>query len=119
MRTRLIIILATFVTMLLPTPPAGAAPSLKIMIVSTGDAKRATDFQTLLCRHGLNVVILPWEKAGVETAKKFDLVMITGAGRRISASQVIKGYGCPVLGIGPYGCKYFSLLKLKHGHPYT
>ncbi|MHC4076800.1 MAG: hypothetical protein ACYST0_00010 [Planctomycetota bacterium] len=47
----------------------------------------------------------------------YDLVLVTGPGRR--ARNVVLDLGKPVLGVGPYGCMYFKHMQLKNGHPYT
>jgi hypothetical protein len=75
--------------------------------------------KTLLENHGVAVTVVGWSAATVGYARDFDLVIVTGSGRTINEGEVVKGYDRPVLGIGPYGCKYFGLLKLKNGWPYT
>jgi len=99
--------------------PAQAPPSLRVLIVSAGDDSCADGFKDLLVHHGVVAAVHPWKEATVEKSRKFDLVMIVGKGRRISRAGIVVDYRRPVLGVGPYGCKYFGRLKLKNGHPYT
>lgn len=93
------------------TPPS-------VLIVTPEPEGLAEEFRALLTRYEIPATVVDWEEGTIERARDFDLVMVVGAGRSIS-SDVETGYDRPVLGVGPYGCKYFGLMRLKNGHPHT
>jgi hypothetical protein len=116
---QLILIAACFPALLSGSPGGEKAQALEVLIVSPGQEAETKALQELLEAHGLSVTLLGWEAATRERAASFDLVIVTGPGRRIEPEEVVLDYNRPILGIGPYGCRYFGLLKLKNGHPYT
>ena len=98
-------------------PDDPAAP--RVLIVSPTGGGLAAEFAELLEEHAIPVTVALWEEAGAERAREFDLVLVTGPGRNVDKARIVTDYDVPVLGVGPYGCKYFGTLGLKHGHPYT
>jgi hypothetical protein len=90
-----------------------------VLIVSPVKGGLADEFRLLLEKHGQRVAVALWNDASTRLARDFDLVIVTGPGRAVKRSEAVLDFGRPVLGVGPYGCKYFGLLNLKHGHPYT
>ena len=105
----------------LPPPNAAqddAAPP-RVLIVSPEPDGLAREFEELLGEHDVPATVATWAQASAERARGFDLVIVTGKGRSIERSGVVLDYDRPVLGIGPYGCKYFGLMQLKNGHPHT
>ena len=108
----------------LPAPLSGSpggekVQALEVLVVTPGKGTETKALQEILDTHGLSVTRLDWEAATRERAESFDLVIVTGSARRIERDRVVLDYNRPVLGMGPYGCSYFGLLKLKNGHPYT
>ena len=95
------------------------APAPTVLIVSTEKGGLAAEFAELLGDHDIPATVSLWEQATAERAREFDLVLITAPGRRVDEERVVFDYDRPVLGVGSYGCVYFGLLKLKHGHPHT
>lgn len=79
----------------------------------------AEGFAALLKEAGFEVEgALPGPEA-VERSGRFELVLLAGKSRRPDRGATGLEFPVPVLGLGPYGCGYFGLLKLKNGHPYT
>ena len=118
--------LALFVTFLLILPASAsdktetASSPPKVLIVTpdpqTGYAKGIAD---LLKENRVKSRIASWEQAAPARVKGFDLVLITGLGRRPDRRKVRLDFPCPVLAVGPYGCKVLGTARLKNGHPYT
>lgn len=94
-----------------PTPPS-------VLIVTPEPDGLAEEFRALLDKYAIPSTVVKWEAATVERARDFDLVMVVGAGRTITGEVELE-FDRPVLGVGPYGCKYFGLMRLKNGHPHT
>jgi len=93
--------------------------SLKVLFVSEFRSGEAQEIKKLLEMNNAGVTISEWKEATAERAKDFDLVIIGGSTRKVYRDKVVLDYETAVLGLGPYGCKYFGLLRLKNGHPYT
>ena len=114
-----ILIAASFPTLLSGSPGGEKGQALEVLIVTPAHGTETRALQELLDAHGLTSTLLGWKAATREHAESFDLVIVTGAERRIERDEVVLDYTRPVLGMGPYGCRYFGLHELKNGHPYT
>ncbi len=97
----------------------GETAALKVLVISGNDPALAGGFKNLLAQHGITSTVHAWTEATRERARAFDLVLVTGKGRRFRERNPILDFGRPVLGVGSYGCVYFGRFKLKNGHPYT
>jgi hypothetical protein len=94
---------------------------LKILVVASDkDKLYAKEIKALLDGNNCAISITDWAGASAESAKAFDLIIITGKDRRgANNEKIVLDYTTPVLAYGVYGCSYLGVLRLKNGHPYT
>ena len=119
---RALSVLSAALLSLAPAPPAAAPedPQAPRVLIATPDPDGvAEEYRELLEDRGIPAIVLPWEEATVERARDFDLVVVAGDRRTVDEDRAVCGYDRPVLGIGPYGCRYFGHQRLKNGHPHT
>ncbi len=119
MRTGLLVATGVVLLILGSVVCGSSGKTLKVLLVSEYSGGEAEGIKALLDEHGAEVTISQWGQSSAELAKGFDLVIVGGTGRRLDAAAAVLDYEGAVLGLGPYGCKYFGLMKLKNGHPYT
>ncbi len=93
-------------------------PPLKVVIAHSNEGY-ASSIKHLLESKGIKVEAMPVASLSTSVIEPYDLIIITGAKRRLGRADHVKEYNKPVLGYGVYGCAYFGKLKLKNGWPYT
>ncbi len=98
---------------------ADSGPALKVLLVSEFKGDEAREIKKLLEEHNATVTVVRWRDAASGQARDFDLTIIGGTGRNVRRGKSALAFEGAVLGLGPYGCKYFGSLRLKNGHPYT
>ncbi len=94
-------------------------PAPRVLIATPEPDGVAEEYRELLEESGIPATVLAWEEATVERARDFDLVVVAGDRRTVDEDRAVCGYDRPVLGIGPYGCRYFGHQRLKNGYPHT
>ncbi|MBI9019533.1 MAG: hypothetical protein JEZ07_19965 [Phycisphaerae bacterium] len=93
-------------------------PQLKVLIAHSQQGY-SSSIKQLLESKGIKVDNMAVGSLSDSIVKPYDLIIVTGSGRRNKSFGNLKEYDKPVLGYGVYGCAYFGHLKLKNGWPYT
>ena len=107
-------------TIPIPSMDLDTIPKLKVLIITPDSTVGyGQGIKNLLEDYELQADVVEWKKATVKFTKKYDILIVTGPGRKPDRKESRLDYKKPIVAYGPYGCVYLGFLQLKNGHPYT